>query len=75
MSCSHAEAVARYRQDLAQPVQLRLAKFPCSCGARVDREQARALYFARLEEEKHSRQKTHGVYPADLDAAHQADQS
>lgn len=73
MSCSHADAVARYIEDLNRPTQRRLKGFPCSCGARLDREQVRALYLTRLEQHKHGRHQTHGVYPADLEIPHRTE--
>lgn len=66
MSCPHVEVVTLYREDLARPADQRVAEFRCACGARMDRAEARALHFARLEQDKHGQHETGGVYPGDL---------
>jgi hypothetical protein len=67
MSCSHIEVVSRFRETLTSPARQRLAEFMCTCGACVGWEEARALYFALLEQDKHTRREAGGVYPGDLD--------
>ncbi len=73
MSCSHSEVVTRYREDLGRPRSQRLGEFTCSCGAHLDREQARSLHFAGLEADKHTSRDTGGVYPGDLEPLAEGD--